>query len=330
MAKTSASEFQQQYAALTRGVGFAPLAGRTIIQVTGSERVQFLQSFTTNDVKRLQPGQGCEAFVTSSQGKTLGHVWIFCESKRHILDTTAGQAQTLIGHFDRYVISEDVTFADKSDHYVDLLVVGAGAAAMLAKLTTQDAPHNLLDHGEFKIAGRQVTICRVDYAGPDCYFIQAANGDSQAVAEAIAEAGGVAYGHDVLESARLETGFPLFGLDITSENLPQEINRDRQAISFTKGCYLGQETVARIDAMGHVNRLLVGVQFKGDEIPARDTELLAAGQKIGETTSVAWSPRLQAPLALAVVRRNNAKPGNELETKYGQAVVVALPLAAVA
>ena len=81
-------EYLRQYDALTRGVGFAPLTGRTIIEVTGSDRVQILQSFTTNDVKRLSAGQGCEAFVTTTQGKTLGHIWIFCESDRHVIDTT--------------------------------------------------------------------------------------------------------------------------------------------------------------------------------------------------------------------------------------------------
>lgn len=323
-------EFLQQYEALTRGVGFAPLAGRTIIEVTGSDRVQILQSFTTNDVKRLQPGQGCEAFVTSTQGKTLGHIWIFCEPNRHIIDATPDQAQSLIDHFNRYIISEDVTLADKSGDFIDLLVAGAGAASMLAKLSAESVPSNLLDHRTSNIAGRDVTIHRVDYAGPNCYVIQVNHNDAEAVTNALANAGAVACGQNSLDSVRLEAGFPLFGLDITPENLPQELDRNTQAISFTKGCYLGQETVARIDAIGHVNRLLVGIKFSGDTIPDRGTELLSAGQKVGDMTSAAWSPRLQAPLALAIVRRNCAKLGNQLETKCGQAVVVSLPLAATA
>jgi folate-binding protein YgfZ len=323
-------EFLKQYEALTRGVGFAPLTGRTIIEVTGSDRVQILQSFTTNDVKRLQPGQGCEAFVTSTQGKTIGHIWIFSEPNRHIIDATPGQAQTLIEHFNRYVISEDVTFADKSGDFVDLLTVGTGAAATLAKLTAATVPRDLLDHSAVKIAGHHASIRRVDYAGPDCYLIQASHHDAAAITNALANTGAVACDQNSLDSARLEAGFPLFGLDITPDNLPQELDRNAQAISFTKGCYLGQETVARIDAIGHVNRLLVGIKFSGNEIPDRGTELLSAGQKVGDVTSAAWSPRLQAPLALAIVRRSCAKPGNELETKHGHARVIPLPLAATA
>src|SRR5262245_65977238 len=98
------SEFLAQYEALTSGVGVSLHVGRTIIDVTGSDRMQFLQSFTTNDIKKLSLGRGCEAFVTSSQGKTLGHVLIFCEANNFVLDTTPGQANTLISHFERYVI----------------------------------------------------------------------------------------------------------------------------------------------------------------------------------------------------------------------------------
>jgi folate-binding protein YgfZ len=324
---TQSPEFVEQYEALTRGVGFAPLSGRTIIEVTGSDRVQILQSFTTNDVKRLQPGQGCEAFVTNSQGKTLGHVWIFCESNRHLLDTVPDQASVLIDHFNRYIISEDVTLTDKTGDCVDLLVAGAGAEPLLSKLAGAPLPRELLDSGSFKIAGRDVTICRVQYAGPLSYLVRTSHSEAAAVSDELAQASAVRCDHNTIESARLEAGFPLFGLDITPDNLPQEIARDAQAISFTKGCYLGQETVARIDAIGHVNRLLVGIKFGSSQIPDRGTELLVDGQKIGEVTSAAWSPRLQAPLALAIVRRNCAKPGNELETKLGQAVVVGLPLA---
>jgi tRNA-modifying protein YgfZ len=320
-------EFLLQYDALIHGVGFAPLTGRTIIEVAGADRVQILQSFTTNDVKRLRPGQGCEAFVTSSQGKILAHVWIFAEADRHILDTTSGQAQFIVDHFNRYVITEDVTFTDRSTEFVDLLVAGSRAEELLSELTGQTPPHELLSHGGFTIGGHDLTIRRVDYASPASYIIQARSNDAAAISSTLQSAGAVACDPAAIESARLEAGFPLFGLDITPENLPQEIARDTQAISFTKGCYLGQETVARIDALGHVNRLLAGVQFTGDKIPDRGTELLAAGQPVGEVTSAAWSPQLQAPLALALLRRNHAKPGAQLDSIHGSAIVVPLPLA---
>jgi len=126
--------------------------------------------------------------------------------------------------------------------------------------------------------------------------------------------------------ARLEAGFPFFDRDITAENLPQEVGRDAQAISFQKGCYLGQETVARIDALGHVNRVLRGVKFDGPAVPPPATVLLAGGKEVGRVTSAAWSPRRRAPLAFAYLRQSAAKAGTRLESSTGPSEVVALPL----
>jgi tRNA-modifying protein YgfZ len=318
--------FLGEYEALTRGVGVAELPGRTILAVTGSDREQILQSFTTNDVKKLSVGSGCEAFVTSTQGKTLGHVLIFCETDQHVIDTTPEQASTLIAHFDRYVITEDVQFSDRTAQLCDLLVAGLKAATVLKTLSGVDPPVQLLAHSPATLADREVTIRRVEFAGPMSYFVQVAAADAAAIAASLCTAGAILCGPEVVESARLEAGIPLFGLDITPDHLPQEVARDARAISFTKGCYLGQETVARIDALGHVNRLLVGLKFAGQDVPTGGMELLAGEHHVGHVTSAAWSPRLEAPLAMAYVRRNCARKGMMLSSLAGQAEVVVLPL----
>src|SRR5262245_6991879 len=103
-----------QYHALTGSVGFAELPLRTILSVTGTDCSQILQSFTTNDVKQLSPGMGCEAFITSPQGKTLAHVFIFCEGNQYVIDAVANLSTTIISHFGRYVITEDVQFTDRT------------------------------------------------------------------------------------------------------------------------------------------------------------------------------------------------------------------------
>jgi folate-binding protein YgfZ len=166
----------------------------------------------------------------------------------------------------------------------------------------------------------------VEFAGPAAYFVQAAASDADAICGEFLKPGAIRCGPAAVDTARLECGTPLFGIDVTDDNLPQEVNRDALAISFTKGCYLGQETVARIDAVGHVNRLLVGLRFSGSAIPAAGAPLLATGQPIGHVTSAAWSPRLNAPLALAYVRRNSAKPGTQLSSDSASAEVIQLPL----
>jgi len=141
-------------------------------------------------------------------------------------------------------------------------------------------------------------------------------------------AGAAACGEKAFRAARIENGTPLYAVDISEENLPQEIGRDQLAISFTKGCYLGQETVARIDALGHVNRILCGVRFSCDSVPGVGTPLFSdvPDKSVGQITSSCWSPRLKSPLALAFLKRGHHEPGMKLKWEGGAAEVIALPL----
>jgi folate-binding protein YgfZ len=314
-----------EYRALTQGVGLAELRGRTLLEVTGADRVSFLHSFTTADVKKLPVGGGCETFVTSPQGKTLGHVLILKQDQSLLLSTTPGQAATLISHFQRYVISEDLTLRDASSEWTTLLLAGPGSAALLREVTAIDPPTDMLAWARVRIARQPVIAVRAEYAGPQSYLLLVQTSESPAVVAGCAAAGAQQVGDAAVEMARIEAGVPLFGRDITADNLPQEIGRDRTAISFSKGCYLGQETVARIDALGHVNRQLVGVRFEGNAVPAVGTKLLADGKEVGQVTSTSWSPKLAAPLAIALVRRGHAKLDTRLSSASGGAVVVVLP-----
>lgn len=318
-------EFVKQHAALTNAAGVARL-DRTLIAVTGADRTSFLHSFLTGDIKRLTPGSGCEAFVTSPQGKTLGHLVVFCEAERHVLDTVAGQKEALTAHFNRYVISEDVEFHDLSDQVSMLLVAGPQAVDLLARVAGTSPPTERLGHAAVTIAGQGAVIRRVDYLGPHSFFMQVERSAGDLVRGALIESGALACDEPAVEAARIEAGFPRFGVDITPENLPQEVGRDALAISFTKGCYLGQETVARIDAVGHVNRQLVALRFAGTEVPAAGTPLLHDGQPIGAVTSAGWSPRAGGPLALGYVRRAQAKTGTVLKTAGGTVEVVSLSI----
>lgn len=319
-------EFQTQYTALTAGVGFADLSDRTRLELRGRDRAAFLHSFCTNDVKGLAPGRGCEAFITGPQGKTLGHVQIFCQADRLVLDTSPGQAAALIAHFDKYLISEDVQFADRTADWGELLIAGAHAAQSLKQIIAAPQPTETRTSTRAMIAACEVVICKTDYAGPTSFFVQMPRPSLESVVAALTPGEAVRCEMDAVEAARLEAGFPLFGRDITDDNLPQEVGRDAQAISFTKGCYLGQETIARIDALGHVNRLLVGLRFSGSSIPAAGTAVLASDKEVGRVASSAWSPLLNAPLALGYVRRAHAVPGAKLASAAGDVEVVRLPV----
>jgi folate-binding protein YgfZ len=302
------AELLRQYAALASGTGVADLTGRTLLEIRGADRTQFLHAFCTSDIKTLTPGQGCEAFITSPQGKTLGHVLIFCEADRFWLDTSPGQAAGLIAHFDKYVISEDVQFIDRTDETGILLVAGKVAPQTIGNSSNPQR------------------VAPVPYV-VNAFFAWLVRRDVAAGIDSLVRAGALLCADAAVEARRIESGFPLFGRDITDDNLPQEVGRDAQAISFTKGCYLGQETVARIDALGHVNRKLVGMKFHAAEPPPVGCRLLFGDKEVGRVTSAAWSPALDAPLALGYVRTLHARPGTALSSACGAVEVVSLPVA---
>ncbi len=314
------------YATLDSGCALIRLPTRTHIELCGADRQLFLHNLCTNDVKRLQPGTGCEAFITNVQGKTLGHVLVFAGATSLALETVADQGEPLIAHLDRYLITEDVQIADRSAEWSQLAVAG-GTAAEVLKQCGLDVPSTPLHHRDGLLSGIPVSVRNVDMISAPCFFVQTKREALEELVESFREQGGTECGPDVLETARIEHGWPRFGVDISERNLPQEINRNERAISFTKGCYLGQETVARIDALGHVNRLLVGLRFDGQEVPATGMKLSDGEREVGEVTSATRSPRLAVPLALAFIRHEYADVGTQLQSAVGQAEVIELPIA---
>lgn len=322
---TLAPNILAEYERLTQEAAAIDVTGRTLISITGADRVTFLHNFCTADIKKLSPDQGCEAFITSHQGKTLGHIFIFNLGDRLLIETVPGQAQAIIKHLEHFVISEDVVFADDSDRYGEVLVAGPDSGGMIARLFGLEVPPAGPGHRSARFGPEDVLITWRPYATAWSYFLQAHRSVVRPLLAAIQEEGASFCSAETIEIARVEAGFPLFGRDITPDNLPQEIGRDLQAISFTKGCYLGQETVARIDALGHVNRKLVGVKFSGSEVPADGTVLQAGEKEVGRVTSAVWSPKLKSPLALALIRTAHSTPGTQLTSASGPAEVIAVP-----
>lgn len=319
-------DFLKQHDALRAAAGWVDVSQRTQIEVQGKDRARFLNNFCTNDIVHLSPNEGCEAFFTSVQGKVLGHGCIFCGAESLTIETVADQAEPLIAHLDRYLIREEVSLLDRSRPWGELLISGPNAPALVEELVgrqlTQTSPSQI----EVTWEETPLLIRRAAIAGPHTVLISAS---SPAVAEFIkrlVEHAVPQCGLDALESRRVESGWPYYGIDITDQNLAQEVGRNDQAINLKKGCYLGQETVARIDALGHVNRRLVGLRLRGTECWPSQTELQHAGRAVGHVTSCAYSPILQGPLALGYVRRGHEQTGNVLHAAFGTAEVIQLPV----
>ncbi|MBI2825014.1 MAG: aminomethyl transferase family protein [Planctomycetia bacterium] len=321
-----------EYAALTGAVGVADFTTRTQIELSGADRASFLHNLCTNEIRRLPAGAGCEAFLTDAHGHVLAFVYVFCTADSLVLETVAGEEQRLLAHLDRYLIREKVELCPRSADWAELLVAGPRSGRLLSQAfalpgqATATIPQALLDHVSLPFNDAHAYVRRVDMTQPLAYLVAVPRPLVADVWERLLAAGAAPCGSTAVEMARIEAGTPYYGFDITDKNLPQEVARDARAISFVKGCYIGQETVARIDAVGHVNRTLVGVRFTGRSVPPRGTELTAAdGRTVGHVTSAALSPRFDAPFGLAYVRRGANAPGSKLESPLGPAEVVSLP-----
>ena len=315
------SPFDEQYVALTELAGVVDFSLRTRIEVLGDDRASFLHNLSTNDVKKLRPGEGCEAFFLDARGHVIGHGFLICRPESIVIEAVAGQNERLLKHLDRYLIREKVELADRTGDWGELLVSGGRSQELLSRLGGE-LPIDRLASTETTIAGQAATVVRVEMTGADGYLLFCAAGAQQSIAETLASAGVMSCQAESLEAARIEAGFPWYGQDITDKNLPQEVNRDESAISFKKGCYIGQETVARIDALGHVNKKLLRIQFAGRQVPPPGAELRSGEQTAGEVTSAAYSPRHEAAVALAYLRRGSDAPGTELSSDFGPTTVM--------
>lgn len=260
------------------------LSDRTQIEITGADRATFLHGFCTNDIKSLQPGQGCEAFLTNIKGRVLGHVFVFAGRQSLWLDTVPGQESAIIAHLDRYLIREDVQLVGRSTERGELFVTG-GPADQLSMLDDL-APYGNLTR---EVSGNELDIRRADILNEPGFLLSVPRTAIETTRTSLLAMGCHEGSVDEFESRRIEAGFPYYGRDITEDNIAQEVARTKQCVSFTKGCYLGQEPIARLDAMGHTNRELRRIVFEPGSHPIAGEILRAvdSDDEVGTVTSVA-------------------------------------------
>ncbi len=305
----------RSYAAARNSVALAGRSDRVRLELAGPDRIKVLQNLTTNDIKRLVPGRGCEAFLTNGQGKTLGFLLVHAEDDRLLLRADPGTAEAILGHLAKYGVFEDATPSDISAETGEWHLVGP-AADDVARSLGLPIPDGDLGIARGRHEGVEVRVIREAPTGLPGLTILGPGGEGpgfpRAIRTGIDERGGAPLVHEAFEALRIEAGTPVFGLDVTSVNLPQEVNRDDRAISFVKGCYLGQETVARLDAMGHVNKILLGAVADSEAVPSPGATLRADGKDVGVVTSSAYSPGWSRGVVLGSARVAHAKPGSRL------------------
>ena len=289
------------YQALREQAAWLDLSARGKIRVSGEDRARLLHAMTTNHVQQLKPGDGCYAFFLNAQGRILGDVNLFCFDDHFLLDTEPETRHKLFEHLDRYIIADDVTLADETDRIATISVEGPEAASVLAKLCSPipETPYSTLTCGER-------TIACVDSTGAGGFFLFTSLEDKPRLIEDLEHAGAVHATPEEATVVRLEHGRPRYGEEITERFLVQETGQ-LQAISFNKGCYLGQEIVERVRSRAQIHRILRRLEIDSLEIPA-------AGAKFegGEIVSAIQSPASGKVIAMAYVRTSNSEPGTEL------------------
>jgi glycine cleavage system T protein len=325
-----------EYYHTRRHAGFFDVSHHGQVELSGPDAVGFLHNLCTNDINRLAPGTGCEAFLTTAQAKVVARALVYrgrLPDGRDVLwlDVGPGLAGNVLQHLDRYLITEQVELAERTRELAQLHLAGPAAPAVVKQALGEDVPDLAeLQHVERTLPGGAAGhVRRHDPLGVPGYDLVCPAGQAGVLWQVLVAAGARPAGLDAYEVLRVEAGTPVNGTDIDETQLPQELGRTDRAVSFTKGCYIGQETVARIRTYGHVNRSLVGLKLAGSGTVPAGARLLRDGKEVGHITSAVESPRLGTAIALAYVRRGSQEPGTVLEVEGGRrtAIVAALPFA---
>ncbi|QEG22193.1 CAF17-like 4Fe-4S cluster assembly/insertion protein YgfZ [Mariniblastus fucicola] len=273
----------------------------SVIRLSGNDRAKFLHNFCTADINRLQADQCCEAFFLNHKGKTLSHGIVVCREVDLLIVSTAKSPSVLLEHLDRFLLSEDVQLQDVSQLWRGVFVFGGQCEQALQACDIQ-----VPSVGGVASTGFQVVV-RAELAGQGILILEAAAGDVD-VAGKLLSNGAVDVSADHLDLLRIEKMTPWCDTEVTDRCLPQEFRRDSKAISFTKGCYLGQETVARLDALGHVNRYLSGFEILEGDVSVGDS-FRKDEKKIGVVTSLAKDSEGRK-FGLGFLRVEFTKPGD--------------------
>jgi folate-binding protein YgfZ len=321
-----------EYATLREGAGILDLSFRGRLCVLGADAQRFLNGQVTNNVKDLKIGEGCYAARVSAKGKLHSDLNIYRLENEMLLDFEPGLSEAVAQRLEKFVIAEDAQVIDAAAQYGLLSAQGPKVAEAVGALSPGfAAPAKAM--GVTKVEdptlGEIYATARRRIRGRGLDLFVPAGAMKEAAARLLA-GGGRLCGWQALETARIEAGIPRFGADMDETNLAPEA-LDTSAISYAKGCYIGQEVIARIRTYGQVAKSLRGLRLggKGNEAPDKGAKLFLGEKEVGHITSAVWSPALQAVIALGYVRREANQTGTELNvvTPGGRipAQIVGLP-----
>ena len=286
------------------------------VEISGPEACAFLHNLATQDVKNLPLHASCEAFLTTNKARVVAHVSISrVKDDLLLLDFAPGLAEKMLAHLNHFLISEQAEIVDRSADYAMFRIVGPASSA-------------ILDGGDLKLDRLQMRgeagfIRRHNLLNLDGFDWICPIANVETVRARLA---GFAPGTlTSYETLRIEAGFPALGAEYDDQRFAMEIDRTRQAICYTKGCFLGQETIVMARDRGQLNRVLRGLVTREKSVPAVGAKVLKGSEEVGAVTSAVYSPRRGCAIALAYLRRGSWDPGTDVTINGNPAVVSALP-----
>lgn len=309
------------------------LTGRGALTVTGPDAAKLLHGLVTNDVEGLRPGEGCHAALLTPKGKMRAEMAVLrLAPEELLLDCEPSLAAPLAAILAGYVPFSRSTLADATGETGLVHLEGPSAAAVLASAGLPEPAAASFAHAAASFAGVAVRVVRVSRAGETGFDLRTPRASAGRVLEALVSAGAAAGDPAGLEAGRIEAGIPRWGAELDENVLPNEAWLERTAISYRKGCYLGQETVARLKTYGHVNRHLVALLLPIGCPVAPGAAVRSGEEVVGKVTSAIDSARRGRRVALAFVKREHEAPGVLLAVESAdgslEGVVAAVPLEA--
>jgi glycine cleavage system T protein len=323
----------EEYEAVRCAVGLLDMCDHAALRISGPDRVSYLQGMVSNDVKKLSSGSGVYAAVLDVNGKILADLRVLCAEDSFILLVWEPLKDKVIAQLNRYLVADDVEIRDEAAAHGMLSIQGPHALLLLSAIAPrQDPPVHMHSHSVLRVGDNAVRAVRATHTGEEGFDLLVETQNIARVVEELNRAGAALSlrwtGLQAQEILRVEAGIPRYGIDMDENNLLLETGLD-QAVSFQKGCYIGQEVIERVRSRGHVNRKLAGVVLGGKSPAHRGDKITFNGKEIGKITSSVFSPRLHHAVAMGYVQRDYLQPGMSVtvEVDGGQsaATLSALP-----
>ena len=319
------------YEALRGGVALVDRSTRGRLRLTGQDRRDYLQGLLSNDIVALTAGSGCYACLLTAQGRMISDMYVVETGDALLIDLEREVTAKVFAHFDQFIFTEDVQVADETESHAQLGLFGPRAADVLAQVLAQDAGAlaalPILGNRTVQWNGRSLVVVRRDDIGVLGFDLLVDRSHADELSGVLRAAGALNVDAETVDVTRVESGHPVFHIDMTEETIPLEAGIEDRAISLTKGCYVGQEIIIRVlhRGGGRVAKRLVGLTFDPDAaVPSIGSVIRSEeAREIGRVTSAVWSPTLQRPIALGYVHRDFVEAGTRV------AVAAAVELAAV-